>query len=92
MTVSTAASDGSPKRLFEQSILTAAGSPSLAADPAALRQLVETMVQEMLTREFSAFLGAAPYARTDERRGVRGVLRQLPPWRRPYAASRCLGG
>ena len=75
MTVSTAASDGSPKRLFEQSIPTAGGSASRAADPAALRQLVETLVQEMLTREFTQFLGAAAYERTAERRGVRNGTR-----------------
>ena len=76
MTVSTiAAFDGSPKRLFEQSIPTAVGSPSLAADPAALRQLIETVVQATLTREFAQFLHAAPYERTDERRGVRNGTR-----------------
>ena len=75
MTVVTAASDGSPKRLFEQSITTVVGSPPVAADPAALRQLVETMVQEMLTREFTQFLGAAPHERTADRRGVRNGTR-----------------
>ena len=74
MTVSTAVVDGSPKRLFEQSIPTVVGCPSLA-DPAVLRQLVETMVQEMLTREFAQFVGAARYERTAERRGVRNGIR-----------------
>ena len=71
----TVPSDGSPRRLFEQSIPTAAGSPSLAADPAALRQLVEAIVQETLHREFTQFLGAAPHERTAERRGVRNGTR-----------------
>ena len=75
MTVSTTTSDGSPKRLFEQSIATAGGSPAVAADPAALRQLVETMVQEMLTREFTQYLGAAPYERSETRQGVRNGTR-----------------
>jgi putative transposase len=61
--------DGSPRRLFEQSSL-----PSLA-DPAALRQLVEAVVQETLTREFAQFLGAAPYERTGARQGVRNGTR-----------------
>jgi putative transposase len=68
-------SDGSPRRLFKQSNLTVGGGPSLTADPAALRQLVETVVQETLTREFAQFLGAAPYERSDERRGVRNGTR-----------------
>lgn len=75
MTVPAAASDGSPKRLFEQSIPTVVGSPSLAADPAALRQLVEAIVQETLIREFTQFLGAAPHERSAERRGVRNGTR-----------------
>lgn len=75
MTVPTVPSDGSPRRLFEQSIPTVRGTPSLTADPAALRQLVEAMVQETLTREFTRFLGAAPHERTDERRGVRNGTR-----------------
>src|ERR1700737_1714287 len=75
MTVPTAASDGSPKRLFEQSIPPGVGRPAFAADPSALRQLIETVVQETVPREFAQFLGAAPYERTEERRGVRNGTR-----------------
>lgn len=42
-----------------------------AVAPDALRELVAVAVQEALTREFETFLGAAPYARTAERRGWR---------------------
>lgn len=52
--------DDSPRRLFQQSTGTVAGSTSPAADPLALRQLVEAVVQETLTREFAQFLGAGP--------------------------------
>src|ERR1700737_4194437 len=74
----TVPSDGSPRRLFEQSNLTVGGRPSLAADPAALRQLVEGIVQETLTREFAQFLAAPPYERTDARRGGRNGTRPRP--------------
>lgn len=47
----------SPRRLFEQSIPTLVRSAALAFDPLVLRQLVETMVQEMPTREFAGLLG-----------------------------------
>lgn len=74
MTVPT---DGSPRRLFEQSIPIADGgyATPLAADRDALRQLVEEIVQTMLEREFAQFLGAAPYERTPERGGVRNGTR-----------------
>ncbi len=72
----TVPSDGSPRRLFEQSTPAGVGSASGRTDPAALRQLVETVVQEMLTREFTQFLGAAPYERSDARRGVRNETRR----------------
>jgi len=68
-------SDGSPRRLFEQSNPPVGAALPLHADPAALRQLVEAVVQETLTREFAQFLGAAPYERSDERRGVRNGTR-----------------
>ncbi len=72
----TVPSDGSPRRLFEQSSPTAGGARSPLADPLALRQLVETVVQETLTREFAQFLGAVPYERTDARQGVRNGTRR----------------
>lgn len=71
-------SDGSPRRLFQQSVLPqppVAEHPALTADPVALRQLVEALVQETLTREFTQFLGAAPHERTAARRGVRNGTR-----------------
>lgn len=71
----TVPSDGSPRRLFEQSSPLTGGSPASVADPAALRQLVEAVVQETLTREFTQFLGAGHYERTDERRGLRNGTR-----------------
>jgi putative transposase len=68
-------SDGSPRRLFEQSSVPNAAAVPLPADPVALRQLVEAVVQETLTREFAQFLGAAPYERTAARQGVRNGTR-----------------
>lgn len=67
--------DDSPRRLFQQSTGTGVGSPAPHADPLALRQLVEAIVQETLTREFAQFLGAAPYERTAERQGMRNGTR-----------------
>jgi hypothetical protein len=51
MTVPT--TDDSPRRLFQQSRPIGVGSPPQQADPLALRQLVEAVVQETLTREFA---------------------------------------
>lgn len=73
MTVPTL--DDSPRRLFQQSTGTVVGSHPPLADPLALRQLVEAVVQETLTREFAQFLGAAPYERTEARQGVRNGTR-----------------
>lgn len=67
--------DGSPRRLFEQSSPRVGAAPPLHADPLALRQLVQAVVQETLTREFAQFLGAVPYERTDARQGVRNGTR-----------------
>ncbi len=74
----TVRSDGTPRRLLEQAAPVpwpAAVRPLTGAfggaDPDALRQLVQELVQTTLERDFARFLGAEPYARTDERRGVR---------------------
>ena len=42
----------------------------------ALRQMLTTLVQETLEREFTRFLGAPPHARTPERRGWRNGHRR----------------
>lgn len=42
-----------------------------AVAPDALRELVAVAVQDALKREFETFVGAAPYARTETRRGWR---------------------
>ncbi|MHB0950276.1 MAG: IS256 family transposase, partial [Gemmatimonadaceae bacterium] len=49
--------------------------PVGGADHDALRQLVETVVHATLEREFAQCLGAAPYARTADRHGVRNGTR-----------------
>lgn len=69
--------DGTPKRLLQQSPAARplGGPPRGGADPDALRQLIETVVQQTLEREFTQFLGAAAYARTATRRGVRNGTR-----------------
>ncbi len=41
-----------------------------------LRQLVEWLVQELLETEFSEFLGADPYERTEDRQGYRNGYRE----------------
>lgn len=69
--------DGTPRRLPEQAapaIRPLHGAP-LGTDPDALRQLVQELVQTTLERDFTHFLGAEPYARTAERRGVRNGTR-----------------
>lgn len=73
----TIRSDGTPRRLLEQAALSATPAPSggRGADPDALRQLVQELVQATLERDFAQFLGAAPYARTDARCGVRNGTR-----------------
>lgn len=72
-------SHSSPRRLFEQSTLTAGGerplTPALSSDPVALRELVQMVVQETLDREFTEFLGAGRYEHTVLRRGVRNGTR-----------------
>ena len=74
--------DGTPRRRLEQAApapLPAAVRPLTGAfggaDPDALRQMVQELVQTTLERDFAQFLGAAPYARTEERRGVRNGSR-----------------
>ena len=49
------------------------GAPALEQAPApdALRTMVATLVQETIRTEFEQFVGAAPYERTPERRGLR---------------------
>lgn len=79
MTVSHAASnaslsDGSPQRLLQQSSrreTAAAPLPPLEL----LRTMLQTMLQQMLQEEFTRFLGAAPFERTDARAGVRNGTR-----------------
>ncbi len=73
----TVRSDGTPRRLLEQAppVLPPAMRPLGGADPDALRQLVQELVQTTLERDFARFLGAEPYARTEERRGVRNGTR-----------------
>ena len=73
MTVPTL--DDSPRRLFQQSTGSVVGSAPPPTDPLVLRQLVEAVVQETLSREFAQFLGAAPYERTEGRQGVRNGTR-----------------
>jgi transposase-like protein len=41
-----------------------------------LRELAEWMIQELLDLEFSEFLGAEPYERSEERQGYRNGFRQ----------------
>lgn len=70
--------DGTPRRLLEQAApapLPAAVRPLGGADPDALRQLVQELVQTTLERDFAQFLGAGPYERAPERRGVRNGTR-----------------
>lgn len=77
MTASVVRSDGSPRRLLEQATPAArplAGAP-LGADPDALRQLVQELVQTSLQREFAQFLGADAYERSATRRGLRNGSR-----------------
>jgi putative transposase len=73
----TVPSDGTPRRLLEQSPtpLPNALRPLGGADPDALRQLIEAVVQTTLAREFAQFLGAGLYERTDGRQGVRNGTR-----------------
>lgn len=77
MTVSV--SDGSPRRLLQQSTapLTLPGAvrPLGGADPDALRHMIETVVQTTLEREFAQFLGAEVYERAATRQGVRNGTR-----------------
>lgn len=47
-----------------------------AAPEDALRTMLTTLIQETLEREFSQFLGARPFERTGERRGVRNGYRR----------------
>lgn len=77
MTASVVRSDGSPRRLLEQAAPTARPlrRDLAGADPDALRQLVQELVQTTLEREFAQFLGADAYVRTAERRGVRNGSR-----------------
>jgi transposase-like protein len=69
----TARPDGTPRRLLEQAAPLV--RPLAGADPDALRQLVQELVQTTLERDFARFLGAAPYERAPERRGVRNGTR-----------------
>jgi len=46
-----------------------------AEDGDLLRKLVETVVQQLLEEEFTAFLGAEPYERSEEREGYRNGYR-----------------
>ena len=69
--------ESSPRRLVEQSITVAEGGVPRGplSDREALRRLVEEIVQTMLEREFTRFLGAARDERSPERRGVRNGRR-----------------
>lgn len=77
MTVPTTPSDGSPRRLLQQSTppLPDTLRPLAGTDPDALRALIETVVQATLEREFAHFLGAERYERATERQGVRNGTR-----------------
>ena len=50
--------------------------PLGAAPEDALRAMLQSLIQETLEREFTQFLGAAPYARTETRRGLRNGRRR----------------
>jgi putative transposase len=50
---------------------TGAEQPAVNAPEDALRQMLATLVQETLEREFTRFLGAQPHERTAQRRGWR---------------------
>jgi putative transposase len=75
MTVSNRSlSDGSPQRLLQQSSrreTTAAPVPPLEL----LRTMLQSMLQQTLHDEFTRFLGAAPFERTDARMGLRNGTR-----------------
>lgn len=70
MTVPVAVSDGSPKRLLQQS---AVGVPVPPMD--ILRAMMQTVLQESLEAEFTRFLGAARFERTAAREGQRNGTR-----------------
>lgn len=58
---------------------------SLGAAPEdALRAMLQTLIQETLEREFTQFLGAAPFERSAARRGLR-------KWAAPPALSHARG-
>src|SRR5207249_6883869 len=50
--------------------------PLGAAPEDALRAMLETLIQETLEREFTEFVGAAPFARSAARRGFRNGHRR----------------
>jgi transposase-like protein len=68
MTVSS--TDGSPKRLFQQSC-----TPPVTTPVEALRKMMQALLQETLEAEFTRFLHAAPYERTAARHDVRNGTR-----------------
>ena len=63
--------DGSPKRLLQQSI-----PPASPTTPDQLRAMLQTLIQEVLEAECAQFLGVAPYERTGARLGVRHATRR----------------
>ena len=68
----TVRAQSSPPRLRGQCPTAAAATDPAAA---ALRRMVEEVVQTTLEREFTRFLGAAPFERTAARTGVRNGTR-----------------
>jgi len=68
MTVSVV--DGSPKRLLQQS-----SGPTLAPPVDYFRAMLQTLVQQAVEAQFTQFLGAGPYERTEARQGLRNGSR-----------------
>ena len=78
MTVRSNPNDDHPHRLLQPaptSELPAPLRPLGGAAPDALRQMIDTLIHDALTREFAQFLGAAAYERTAQRRGTRNGTR-----------------
>jgi len=71
----TVPSDGTPARLLPPSPLPAALRPLGGAAPDALRAMLEQLVQQLVTDQFTQCLQAAPYARSETRQGVRNGTR-----------------
>jgi transposase-like protein len=78
MTVPSNPNDGAPRRLLQP-----AAGPALppilrplgGAEPAALREMITTLIRTTLDQELAAVVGAAAYERRADRRGVRNGTR-----------------